>query len=203
MDRKPPEFTSKELKYFRNTDFLRTKRSIISGFISLFEALQIDIINYLEKEKFLFFNDLSTKSGKITKGENYKELPFVVLDCPRHFGKPNVLAYRSIFWWGHYLSNHFLLKGQYKDQYSERIREAWPLLKSEPVYLDMSDNPWNHDLESGDFVQISQLNKHTFNELLHNHDFLKLVWRMELDQWNKFHQFSLKNLATIAQIINT
>ena len=202
MDRKSPEFTAKELNYLQNTDFLRTKRSLISGFIEWFEKIQVDIIHLIDSGKFQLPDGAITRAGKITKGENYKDLPFVVLDCPRFFSKNDIFAYRSIFWWGNYLSNHFLLKGHYLDLYRGKFSEAWPFLREQEVYLDLSNNPWNHDLSTQDYVRTSQLNTEEFDKIVEQADFLKLVWRMELDQWKDFHQFSLKNFLSIHKIMN-
>lgn len=202
MDRKSPEFTAKELNYLQNTDFLRTKRLLISGFIEWFENIQVDILGLINTGKFQLPDKAITKSGKITKGENYKDLPFVVLDCPRFFSKNDIFTYRSIFWWGNYLSNHFLLKGHYLDLYREKFAAAWPFLKEQGVYLDLSDNPWNHDLSTQDYVLAGQLDTGEFDKIVREADFLKLVWRMELDQWKDFHQYSLKNFLSVHKIIN-
>ena len=202
MDRKTAEFTTKELKYLQNTDFLKTKRLIITRFIGLFEDIQTDILRLIDDGSFQLPDGLITKSGKITKGENYKDLPFVVLDCPRFFSKNDIFAYRSIFWWGNYLSNHFLLKGYYLDRYRAQFSASWSFLKEEGVYLDVSDDPWNHDLSTHDYVHTSQLSRERFDKILQRPDFLKLVWRLELDQLKAFHQFSLRNFLTITKIMN-
>ena len=202
MDRKPAEFTTKELKYLQNTDFLKTKRLIIKGFIGLFEDIQTDILHLLDGGSFELPDGLIAKSGKITKGENYKDLPFVVLDCPRFFSKNDIFAYRSIFWWGNYLSNHFLLKGHYLDRYRAQFSDSWSSLKEEGVYLDLSGDPWNHDLSTSDYVHASQLSREKFDEILQRPEFFKLAWRVELDQLKAFHQFSLKNFLTIIKIIS-
>ena len=39
-------------------------------------------------------------SPKITRGENYQLLPYVILDYPRCFQKEQVFAIRTMFWWG-------------------------------------------------------------------------------------------------------
>ena len=201
MERTPPEFTAKEVNYFQNTDFLKTKRSIITGFIQLFENIQLDLLDLINSGNFQLPNDVITKSGKITKGENYKGLPFVVLDCPGFFTKNDIFAYRTIFWWGNYLSNHFLLKGSYLDHYRERFAKSWLLLKGEKVYLDLSDDPWNHDLSTREYVGIDQLGKKKFEAILQRPGFLKLSWRMELEEWKVFHQYSLKNFMTLIEVM--
>lgn len=203
MDQTPPEFTEKELKYFQDTDFLKTKRLIINGFIALFEDIQKDIVQSINDGAFQLPDTLVIKSGKITKGENYKALPFVVLDCPRFFSADHIFAYRTMFWWGNYLSNHFLLKGHYLDRLRESFIDAWPVLKEQAVYLDLSDDPWNHDVATNNFIHISQLEREGFNKILQRPGFLKVVWPAELDQWKSFRQLSLKNFLTVSGIISS
>src|SRR4051794_13074066 len=41
---------------------------------------------------------------KTSRGENYRGLPYVILDFPRQFTKVDVLAVRSFFWWGNFFS---------------------------------------------------------------------------------------------------
>ena len=54
---------------------------------------------------------------KISKGEKYKGLPWVMLDYPRIFGKEDIMAIGTRFWWGHYFSVTLHLKGGYLRTY--------------------------------------------------------------------------------------
>ena len=45
-------------------------------------------------------------SPKISRGEQYLGLPYVMLDYPRIFSKENVFAIRTFFWWGNYFQPH-------------------------------------------------------------------------------------------------
>ena len=60
-------------------------------------------------------------SPKISKGENYRGLPYVMLDYPRLFGREEVLAIRTFFWWGHGFSVTLHLKGGYRERISAGI----------------------------------------------------------------------------------
>ena len=51
------------------------------------------------------------KNAKISKGENYQGLPYLVLDYPRFFFRDDVFAIRTMFWWGNYFSITLHLKG--------------------------------------------------------------------------------------------
>src|ERR1700744_546088 len=57
---------------------------------------------------------LMRKEPKISKGENYKGLPWVMLDYPRVFGREEVFAIRTMFWWGHGFSVTLHLKGKFQ-----------------------------------------------------------------------------------------
>lgn len=58
---------------------------------------------------------------KISKGDQYKGLPYLVLDFPRFFDKKHVFAIRTFFWWGNYFSATIHLKGRYRELYAEKI----------------------------------------------------------------------------------
>jgi len=75
---------------------------------------------------------------RISKGENYKGLPWVVLDYPRCFGRDDVLAVRTLFWWGHYFSVTLHLKGSYKEMFLPVIRDHLPLLGAAGFFIGVS-----------------------------------------------------------------
>ena len=67
-------------------------------------------------------DSLEPASAKISKGENMG-LPWVMLDYPRLFGQEDVLAIRTMFWWGHCFSVTLHLKGRYYGAYLPLLRE--------------------------------------------------------------------------------
>ena len=60
-----------------------------------------------------FFCNLAIvqSTPKIAKGENYLQLPYVLLDYPRCFDKENIFAIRTMFWWGNFFSITLHLSG--------------------------------------------------------------------------------------------
>jgi len=63
-------------------------------------------------------------SPKISRGENYLGLPYLVLDYPRLFRPDAVLAIRTFFWWGHFFSSTLQLSGGYKTEFLSRLQAA-------------------------------------------------------------------------------
>lgn len=93
-----------ELELVTNTDWILTKNGIIQKVKNMLEALQAEQQEYLAKEKINFPAEFTSSLPKISKGENYKGLPYLVLDHPRYFNKENVFTIRTMFWCGKFFS---------------------------------------------------------------------------------------------------
>ncbi|MEI9808974.1 MAG: hypothetical protein WDO16_14545 [Bacteroidota bacterium] len=74
-------------------------------------------------------------SPKISKGENYKGLPYLVLDYPRYFEKDNHFAVRSMFWWGNFFSSTLHLSGIYKKKYTSAIEASFTQLQENDFFI--------------------------------------------------------------------
>jgi hypothetical protein len=84
-------------------------------------------------------------SPKISKGENYQGLPYVMLDYPRLFGREDVLAIRTFFWWGHSFSVTVHLKGTYRDRYLPVLQQRWADLAAAGFHVGISEDEWRHE----------------------------------------------------------
>ena len=122
---------------------------------------------------------------KISKGENYQGLPWVMLDYPRVFGREDVLAIRTMFWWGHYFSVTLHLKGIYQERFSTAIRNAWPALSAAGFYIGISDDEWRHELAANNYLRIAEVPEDAAEKILTDRPFLKLSAHCALDKWNE------------------
>ena len=116
-------------------DWILTKNSIIKKVVGLFAALSEEYRGVLQ----------SPISPKISKGENYRGLPYVMLDYPRLFGREDVLAIRTFFWWGHAFSVTLHLKGEYLRRYLPLLRLRWERLAGAGFCVGVSDDEWRHE----------------------------------------------------------
>ena len=82
---------------------------------------------------------------KISKGEQYKGLPYLMLDYPRFFEIEHVFAIRSFFWWGHFFSSTLHLKGRYSKMYAPEIVEMINTKPDIEWMVNYSEEEWNHD----------------------------------------------------------
>lgn len=116
---------------------------------------------------------------KISKGENYEGLPYVMLDYPRCFGKEDVFAIRTFFWWGHFLSITLQLKGSYLQQHLPAIRSNKDLLIEHDIWMNVGKEEWHHHFRS---THMQPLNGHT--EKIEDKEVLKLAFQCSLTKWD-------------------
>ena len=127
--------------------------------------------------------EIFTASAKISKGENYKGLPYVMLDYPRCFGKSDTFAMRTMFWWGHFFSVTLHLKGQYKSLLMPAVKNQLGLLAQENFYISISGDEWRHDFEGDNYIPISSAKQQVIVQNLLESSYFKIAGKIALDEW--------------------
>jgi hypothetical protein len=176
------QLSPEELKLVSDPGWILTKNSIVGKVVQLFAGLGEEY-NIVWAQGVVggvpgwpLINDL--KGGKISKGENYRGLPYVMLDFPRLFGKEDVLAIRTMFWWGHAFSTTLHLKGRYRDLFLPVIRAYWVELADAGFHIGVSEDEWRHEHVPENYLPM---------ELPPDggRPFLKLSARCGLDEWKE------------------
>ncbi|HXL58576.1 MAG TPA: hypothetical protein VN958_20075, partial [Chitinophagaceae bacterium] len=102
-----------ELMLVCDEQFILTKNNIINKVYQLFGALSDHFFIGIKNTGNIFPLEVLTSYPKIYKGEQYKGLPYVMLDYPRYFVKDDAFAIRCLFWWGNFFSITLHLAGKY------------------------------------------------------------------------------------------
>ena len=103
MDTPKIRLSKEEEALINRTDWILTKNHILQKVKQLFSNLQSR--QHLILQGMLSLQpEIVNSSPKISKGENYKGLPWLVLDYPRLFEKESFFAIRTLFWWGNFFS---------------------------------------------------------------------------------------------------
>lgn len=174
-----------ELQIVLNSDFILQKNKIIQDLIAYFQALGKEFQARLRETEFCRQNAIPLSNHKVSKGENYLGLPYIMLDIPRIFGKDDILAIRCFFWWGHFISISLLLKGDWQQKFEERIRKN---LSNDHWQIDTSESPWNHDNKICQPLQMtSKISK----------DFFKISKQINISDWDCTSNFLEKNFDTL------
>nr|WP_294903273.1 hypothetical protein [uncultured Lacibacter sp.] len=178
-----------ERQLVTDANWILTKNGIISKVYHLFGKLSEQYKQ--EKGVGLFSPDTLLSSPKISKGENYEGLPYVMLDYPRCFGKEDTLAIRTFFWWGNFFSITLQLKGKYLQQYAPAIIRNSFLLSHEEAWINVSDEEWQHHFRENNMLPVAELQQQLADKKI-----LKLAFKCKLDDWDNaetklLHSFQL------------
>lgn len=186
--------SNEESAVIQNAAFLLTKNIAIDKLQKAFGRIALQYQN-ITKESNAHWQPHTQIQPKISKGEQYEGLPYLMLDYPRVFTQTDTLAIRSFFWWGNYFSISLLLTGE-----SQKVLAAqlWanPLLRD--WHIDLSDSPWNHKWEMTESTQLSALPKQKLIEK----DFFKISKQIPLSQWQDMESFFIRNFQQLWSAIS-
>lgn len=189
------QLSAEELALVENAGWILTKNAIIQKLYTLFGALAQQMNQRLDVSDLP--PEVKSTTAKISKGENYKGLPYVILDYPRLFTKENVFAVRTLFWWANYFSVTLHLKGIYKTMFVQSVRKNISLLAEDDFYVCIADDEWRHELEESNYVSLRQANAAMQEKVFEQLDFLKISAKTDLQHWNRSEKLLLNLFDTI------
>jgi len=191
----------KEMDLVTNADWILTKNDIILKTRLLLEELSAEQEEAVKPYRLKLPGEILSQRPKITKGENYKGLPYLVLDYPRYFEKENVVAIRTMFWWGHFFSITLHLSGQYKSRFEDRFINNYELLKKKDLYYCVNEDPWQHHFEKDNYQPVRGYPESKFSERVKSGDFLKLSYKLPLTEWNEAPVILLDNFCFLLTLL--
>lgn len=198
MDTAKIRLSPKEAELVTNADWILTKNGILQKAKFLLEQLQSDQQEYLKMYLSTLPAEVMQISPKISKGENYKGLPYLVLDYPRFFENENHFAIRVMFWWGNFFSITLHLSGSYKRMYENKIHVALPLMKEKGFYICSGSDQWEHHFETSNYLSLEETDAALFKKYTGEKDFIKLAKKYPLEQWDSARD---KLMASFSEMI--
>ncbi|PWV53306.1 hypothetical protein [Chitinophaga sp. S165] len=193
--------TAEEQALVVNAEWLYLKNSALQKIMTLMGRLQLELQAHPVTNEFPFPGPTLQAGGKISRGERYKELPYVILDYPRFFSKDNIFAFRTMFWWGHYFIATLHLAGEEKERYSNAIVDAWQQLAEHQFQVYLQEDPWEHDLENGNYKLISAIPVQEFKQLIARRSFIKLAKPYSFEEWGKIVPEVVRDYALLLQVL--
>lgn len=178
-------FSAFEQDLIKNADWILTKNLIIEKMKLLLQQCLEKQNETIEQHEFLLSDEVKSITPKISRGENYKGLPWLMLDYPRYFDKQNIFAIRTFFWWGHYFSITLHLSGKYKILFAKKIIDSYFLLKENPFYLCINENEWEHNFDNENYKLFHEISSNEFYKLLSEKKFIKISRKIDLEEWDQ------------------
>src|SRR6476620_3375345 len=147
--------SEKEISMVMDRSWILTKLAITEKVFELFSS-GIEGIREVFLDGKSLPKNIELSVPKIFKGENYRQLPYVILDYPRCFEKENIFAVRTMFWWGNFVSITLHLSGTYK-----RFSRDFVYRTLEPpvdgLFIGVNENQWQHHFEPDNFIPFCDL----------------------------------------------
>ena len=183
-------FSEEELSLMSNAKVLLMKRQVIRKVSDDFSKLESEFKKILGNTAGLKLPEGTLqKAGKISRGENYKGLPYLVLDYPRLMNKEQILNIRLLFWWGHYYSMSLHLAGKAWHQYKSPVINSLAIRSSHRQFVQYKGSPWEHDVSMPFFTPQENLDGKKLRELEKAH-FFRMVNLLPLEGVEQLNYFA-------------
>jgi hypothetical protein len=190
-----------EQQLVTNYDWILTKNDIINKGKLLLSDIQEEYKKTLSDLSFTLPEELNKAGGKISKGENYKGLPYLLLDYPGYFDKENIFAFRTMFWWGHFFSVTLHLSGKYKQRYENSIERKIGENIYRDYFISIADDQWQHGFEPDNYKAVNEIRAADINNNLLQNAFIKIACKLPVAQWNNAQKFCTTGFINLLKIL--
>lgn len=191
-------FSLQELDIAEDPYILLIKNRIMEKARGLMEELEQDLNHYLKTTPHHLPEEINLKHGKISKGENYKYLPYVILDYPAFFTRKDSFAFRTMFYWGHFISFTLHLQGHYARKYWQVLVDHLKVVdQEEEVYFCVNDSPWEYVFDKENYRLLNSLKSEKIDSHIKNNDFMKISIKLSISENHRSSDVMLKYFKNI------
>ena len=164
-----------EMELVTNAEIILTKNRIIEKVYELFGNLSEQYKMIVVKSNLP--EEVISISPKISKGEYYENLPWVMLDYPRYFKEKDFFGIRTFFWWGNFFSITLHLKGKYREQL-EILNSKFQI---DDWFICVNEDEWQHHFGADNYLPLFSLTQEQMEKL----PFIKLAAKISLQNWSE------------------
>ena len=193
------DISEKELRVLKDIDFLLTKSTVLEKIYKILEDTRDKLIKSVENTDFAFPEGTELLTGKISRGENYKSLPYMVLDYPTLFTNESSFAFRTMFWWGNFFSSTLHLEGIVLDEYREIIAGNTDNLLNKNIFIGVGDTPWQYDYDKDNYLPLTK----DHSKFINTCNFLKLSKTIALSEYSNLPAFASKFLNLMLTVLSS
>jgi hypothetical protein len=193
------QFLPAEMELVSSPDIILTKNAILQKIKSFFEEMQMKQQDVLKKYSSQLPEEVLRISPKISRGENYKGLPWLVLDNPRHFQHNNIFAIRTMFWWGSFFSITLHVSGNNKNDLLKNLTGNVSLLAKNDFYIYNGTKEWEHDIDPDSYKKLSGINEEELQRIFSANSFLKIAVKFSIGSLEAIEDKLLRNYELLVK----
>jgi hypothetical protein len=198
MEKPKVKFEKDELALLIQPEFFLTKKRLGVKINDLLTQCIPIIQEKLEANSSNLQQNIFNSQPKISRGENYLNFPWQILDYPRDFGKEDIFALRTLCWFGNGFSLSLHLSGDYAKKYIDGIAANLSILAKNNFYICIHSDPFQHHFEEDNIIKCSDFVQagSSLHWLLENNKFIKIVKLFSFDEINSLPE-KIGNTASI------
>lgn len=188
-----------EMELVNNTNWIFTKHIIMDKVYHLFGQLNDEYKKIIAQENGILPLTFQKSGGKISRGEKYNGLPYLILDFPATFSKENIFAVRTMFWWGNFFSISLHLSGEHYKQWIN-VAGSFIFLKEKNFSVCVNESEWDHDFHSFNFIAARELGEEDISNIC-GKSFFKIAKKIDLANWESVPLFLKQSFKEIIEFI--
>ncbi|MEO6930831.1 MAG: hypothetical protein ABI151_04325, partial [Chitinophagaceae bacterium] len=158
----------------KNSTWILTKNLIIEKFVEGLGELSSRMTEKVTSMDLHFDEALKRNGPRISRGERYEGLPWLVLDYPRIFGKEDIFAIRTFFWWGRHCSVSIHCRGIFLQHLAKGILASADKFIGGNYFLATTGDEWVHNLDAMPHQPIKMVGKENIAQRLVMAQFIRL-----------------------------
>lgn len=190
-----------EMQLMCNADFILTKNKVLQKIKALLEEVQNRQVEAQKGFETFLGSEVFAVPPKISRGENYLGLPYLILDYPRIFHPHQTFAIRTFFWWGRFFSCTLQLSGDPKFDLQQKLVAAFDQLAPHH-FVGVNTDPWQHHFEEDNYKSIAQFSQKEFETFLFAQQHIKIARPFPLTDWEQASTLLFESWKTYLQIVS-
>ena len=197
-----PHFDEQQLKYFHDTSFLLSKRTIVHQLQGLLALCEQSLVEWVREESPAAVPDgCGVAAGKISRGENYRGLPYLVLDYPRLFKQKDIFTFRTMCWWGNFFSCTLHLQGTVLNTLRPVLKQTLTSGNFSPgTFICVNKTPWEYHFQPDNYQLLASMQASEITALTEK-DFLKISRKISLEEYKTLPNFATNCLKEFMHLL--
>ena len=193
--------SSEELAAISDPTVFYIKQEVTDKLYTAFAQLIQKIQNSQVFHDFQYPADTDIALGKISKGENYLKLPYIILDFPRHIKKPDVFLFRSMFWWGKYFIFTLHIAGPQMQPFYKNFMDNFESLDQKKIYFCINKNQWRHQLGKKNYRKLHKLTLEEVQQHIQENEFIKISIKLPLKEIKRVIPKGVENFEILMKTV--
>ncbi|HEY8397397.1 MAG TPA: hypothetical protein VIK80_05610 [Flavihumibacter sp.] len=205
MNRVKLQFSEEETALVSDPAIILTKNRILGKLSEMLGSLSEVQREQAESYRHSLPSAFFEQAPKISRGDNYQGLPWLMLDFPRCFTPGKTLAIRQFFWWGRFFSSTLLVSGPLKASVLAQLESGFPVKKEaatdqQDLYICVHASPWEHHFQEDNFKLVREISNEDL-AAIGQREFLKLAYWSPIGDWAMVPDFFNQSFLRWMQLL--